>query len=199
RGELVQRVEPTTSDEIGQLATAFNEMARQLHEQRSALLQQRTALEAAHAELRRRFAEMSDLKSYTDHVLDSLVNGIVTIDLDGQVIRLKGAAESLLGCPAGAAARGRHVTDVLGHCPELVAILQAAIQWRTGRTVTVTLPNRHGGVVPVEVTTSTLKGGDEQDLRGIVVLRDLTTVRALEAPLRHAQKMQAGRRAPRRR
>ena len=35
RGELVQRVEPTTWDEIGQLATAFNEMARQLHEQRS--------------------------------------------------------------------------------------------------------------------------------------------------------------------
>jgi PAS domain S-box-containing protein len=190
-GELLQRVETTTSDEIGQLATAFNDMARQLHEQRSALLQQRTALEAAHGELRRRFAELSDLKSYTDHVLDSLVNGIVTINLDGRVITLNGAAEALLGCPAVAAARGRHVTDILGHSPELVAILQAAIQWRTGRTVTVTLPNRQGGVVPVEVTTSTLKGGDEQDLGVIVVLRDLTAVRALEAQLRHAQKMEA--------
>jgi PAS domain S-box-containing protein len=191
RGELVQRVEPTTSDEIGQLATAFNDMARQLHEQRTALLQQRTALEAAHGELRRRFAELSDLKSYTDHVLDSLLTGIVTIDLDGHVITLNGAAETLLGSLAGSAARGRHVTDVLGHCPELVAILQAAIQWRTGRTVTVTLPNRQGGAVPVEVTTSTLKGGDEQDLGVIVVLRDLTAVRALEAQLRHAQKMEA--------
>jgi PAS domain S-box-containing protein len=191
RGELVQRVEPTTSDEIGQLASAFNDMARQLHEQRTALLQQRTALEAAHGELRRRFAELSDLKSYTDHVLDSLLTGIVTIDLDGHVITLNGAAETLLGSLAGSEARGRHVTDVLGHCPELVAILQAAIQWRTGRTVTVTLPNRQGGAVPVEVTTSTLKGGDEQDLGVIVVLRDLTTVRALEAQLRHAQKMEA--------
>jgi len=191
RGELVQRVEPTTSDEIGQLATAFNDMAGQLHEQRSALLQQRTALEAAHGELRRRFAELSDLKSYTDHVLDSIVNGIVTIDLDGHVITLNGAAETLLGCPDGIAARGRHVSDVLGHSPELVAILQAAIQWRTGRTVTVTLPNRQGGAVPVEVTTSTLKGGDDQDLGVIVVLRDLTAVRALEAQLRHAQKMEA--------
>jgi PAS domain S-box-containing protein len=191
RGELVQRVEPTTSDEIGQLASAFNDMARQLHEQRTALLQQRTALEAAHGELRRRFAELSDLKSYTDHVLDSLLTGIVTIDLDGHVITLNSAAETLLGSLAGSAARGRHVTDVLGHCPELVAIVQAAIQWRTGRTVTVTLPNRQGGGVPVEVTTSTLKGGDEQDLGVIVVLRDLTAVRALEAQLRHAQKMEA--------
>ena len=191
RGELVQRVEPTTSDEIGQLATAFNDMARQLHEQRSALLEQRTALEAAHGELRRRFAELSDLKSYTDHILDSLVNGIVTLDLDGRVVTLNGAAESLLGCPAVAAARGRHVTEVLGHAPELVAILQAAIQWRTGRTVTVTLPSRTGGGTPVEITTATLKGGEEQDLGVIVVVRDLTAVRALEAQLRHAQKMEA--------
>jgi PAS domain S-box-containing protein len=191
RGELVQRVEPTTSDEIGQLATAFNDMARQLHEQRSALLEQRTAIEAAHGELRRRFAELSDLKSYTDHILDSLVNGIVTLGLDGRVVTLNGAAESLLGCPAVADARDRHVTEVLGHAPELVAILQAAIQWRTGRTVTVTLPSRTGGVTPVEITTATLKGGEEQDLGVIVIVRDLTAVRALEAQLRHAQKMEA--------
>ncbi len=191
RGELDQRVEPTTSDEIGQLASAFNEMAGQLQEQRSALLEGRTALEAAHAELRRRFAELSDLKSYTDHILDSLVNGIVTLDLDGRVVTLNGAAESLLGSPTVAAARGRHVTEVLDHAPELVAILQAALQWRTGRTATVSLPIRAGGMVPVEATTAMLKGGEGQDLGVIVVVRDLTAVRALEAQLRHAQKMEA--------
>jgi PAS domain S-box-containing protein len=191
RGELEQRVEPTTSDEIGQLATAFNEMAQQLQEQRSALVEGRTALEAAHGELRRRFAELSDLKSYTDHILDSLVNGIVTLDLDGRVITLNGAAESLLGCPAVATARGRHVSEILGHAPELVAILQAAIQWRTGRTATVTLASRGGGALPVEATTAMLKGGEGQDLGVILIARDLTAVRALEAQLRHAQKMEA--------
>ena len=191
RGELVQRVEPTTWDEIGQLATAFNEMARQLHEQRSALLEGRTALEAAHAELRRRFGELSDLKSYTDHILESLANGIVTLDLDGRVVTLNGAAETLLGCPAVAAARGRPVAEVLGHAPEVVALLQAAIQWRMGRTATVTLPGRQGSVVPVEATTATLKGGEGQDLGVMLIVRDLTAVRALEAQLRQAQKMEA--------
>ena len=191
RGELVQRVEPTTWDEIGQLATAFNEMARQLHEQRSALLEGRTALEAAHAELRRRFGELSDLKSYTDHILESLANGIVTLDLDGRVVTLNGAAETLLGCSAVAAVRGRPVTEVLGHAPELVALLQAAIQWRMGRTATVTLPGRQGSVVPVEATTATLKGGEGQDLGVMLIVRDLTAVRALEAQLRQAQKMEA--------
>src|SRR5262245_54896719 len=191
RGELVQRVKTTTSDEIGQLATAFNDMAGQLHEQRSALLEQRRALEAAHGELRRRFAELSDLKSYTDHILDSLVNGIITLDLDGRVVTLNGSAESLLGCPTAAGAPGRRVPDVLAHGPELVAILQAAIQWRTGRTGTVTLPGRMGGTVPVEITTATLKGGEGQDLGVIGIVRDLSAVRALEAQLRQAQKMEA--------
>jgi PAS domain S-box-containing protein len=189
RGELVQRVEPTTSDEIGQLAVAFNGMARQLHEQRAAVLEQRAALEAAHAELRRRFGELSDLKSYTDNILHSLVNGIVTLDLEGRVVTLNGSAEELLGCSA--AARGRPVAEVLAHAPELVAILRAAIQWRTGRTSTVTLPGRAGGTVPVEITTATLKGGEGQDLGVIVIARDLTAVRALEAQLRQAQKMEA--------
>jgi len=189
RGELVQRVEPTTSDEIGQLAVAFNDMARQLHEQRAAVVEQRTALEVAHGELRRQFAELSDLKSYTDNILDSLVNGIVTLDLDGRVVTLNGAAEALLGCSASA--RGHPVTEVLAHAPELMAILQAAIQRRTGRTGTVTLPGRAGGTVPVEITTATLKGVEGQDLGVIVIARDLTAVRALEAQLRQAQKMEA--------
>ena len=189
RGELVQRVEPTTSDEIGQLAVAFNDMARQLHEQRAAVLEQRAALEAAHGELRRRFGELSDLKSYTDNILHSLVNGIVTLDLEGRVVTLNGAAEELLGCSPSA--RGRPVAEVLAHAPELVAILRAAIQWRTGRTGTVTLPGRAGGTVPVEITTATLKGGEGQDLGVIVIARDLTAVRALEAQLRQAQKMEA--------
>ncbi len=191
RGDLLQRVEPTTSDEIGQLAAAFNDMAGQLHEQRSALIEQRTALEAAHGELRRQFAELSDLKSYTDHILESLVTGIVTLDLDGRVVTLNGAAESLLGCPGPSAARGRHVTQLLAHAPELVGILRAALQWRTARTATVTLHGPTGGVLPVEITTATLKGGEGQDLGVIVMVRDLTAVRALEAQLRHAQKMEA--------
>jgi PAS domain S-box-containing protein len=189
RGQPVPRVDPTTSDEIGQLATAFNEMARQLQEQRGAVLEQRTALEAAHGELRLRFAELSDLKSYTDNILDSLVNGIVTLDLEGRVVTLNGAAEALLGCSA--AARGRPVTEVLAHAPELTAILHGAIEERTARIGTVTLPRRTGGTVPVEITTATLKGRGGQDLGLIVVARDLTAVRQLEAQLRQAQKMEA--------
>ena len=90
RGELDQRIDPGRSDELGRLALAFNEMAAQLR-------QQRTDLEVADAALRQRFAELSDLKSYTDHILRSFVNGLVTLDLDGRVVTVNPAAETLTG------------------------------------------------------------------------------------------------------
>jgi PAS domain S-box-containing protein len=190
RGDLDQRVDATTSDEIGQLAVAFNDMARQLREQRSTLLDQRTALEAAHDELRERFAELSDLKSYTDNILNSLTSGIVTLDLEGRVVTLNGAAEALLGCPPGSA-RGHPLAEVLAHAPELAAILQGVVRRRTGTTATVSLAGRPSGPVPVEVTAAMLQGSGGQDLGVVAIVRDLTAVRALEAQLRHAQKMEA--------
>jgi PAS domain S-box-containing protein len=176
RGDLDQEVQPTTSDEIGHLARAFNDMTRQLRDQ--------------HAELRRRFAELSDLKSYTDNILNSLTSGIVTLDLAGRVVTLNGAAERLLGCPLGAA-RDRPVAEALAHAPEVVALLQTALRSRRGTTATATLAGRPAGTTPVEVTTATLAGGEGQHLGVVAVVRDLTAVRRLEDQLRQAQKMEA--------
>src|SRR5207245_2230141 len=111
RGQLNQRIEPSTADEIGRLATAFNDMAAQL-------LHQRTALEEAHGGLRRQFEELADLKSYTDNILGSLTSGIVTIDLGGRVVTLNLAAELLTGFFRGEAA-GRYCTELFAHTPEL--------------------------------------------------------------------------------
>ena len=109
RGELAQRIEPSTSDEIGRLAAAFNHMAVEL-------VQQRTALQEAHNELQRQFIELADLKSYTDNILASLVTGIVTVDLDGRVVTLNPAAELLTGFFKGEVAN-RYCTEVFAHTP----------------------------------------------------------------------------------
>jgi PAS domain S-box-containing protein len=184
RGELDQRIEPSTSDEIGRLALAFNHMASQL-------LQQRAALEGAHAELRRRFGELSDLKSYTDNIFDSLTSGIITLDLEGRVVTLNAAAEGLTGCSL-AEVRGRFSVEAFAHAPEVAELLMETVSSRVGAApVSATLRRRDGTSIPVEITTAALKGGEGKDLGVVAVLRDLTVVRQLEEQLRRSERLAA--------
>ncbi len=184
RGDLNQRIEPATQDEIGRLAVAFNHMATQL-------LQQRTALEDANGELRRRFDEVADLKTYTDNILSSLTSGIVTVDLEGRVVSLNPAAELMTGF-FGGEVTGRYCTEVFAHTTELGEALMETLTTRTampGRALT--LRRRNGRSLPVELSTSPLKGVEGKDLGVIAVLRDLTVVRELERRLRRSDRLAA--------
>src|SRR5437773_2063265 len=184
RGELNQRIEPSTADEIGRLAAAFNHMAAQL-------LHQRTALEEAHAGLRRQFEELADLKGYTDNILGSLTSGIVTIDLDGRVVTLNPAAELLTGFFRGEAA-GRYCTELFAHTPELSDLLTETLASRAPiANVPLTLRRRNGSSVPIEFSTAPLKGGEGKDLGVIGVFRDVTLLRQLESDLQRSDRLAA--------
>ncbi len=184
RGELHHRIEPTTLDEIGRLAVAFNHMAAQL-------AQQRSALEAAHTALRARFAELADLKSYTDNILASVKTGIVTVDLEGRVVTLNPAAELLTGFFAGEAAR-RYCTEVFRDNPAMGEILMETLASRADAPgVPLALTRRNGASVPVEFSVTPLKGGDGKDLGVVGVLRDLTVVRELQRQLERSDRLAA--------
>lgn len=184
RGNLDQRIEPETGDEIGRLAIAFNHMAAQLRHQRA-------ALEDAHGELSRRFEELADLKSYTDNILRSLTNGVVTIDLEGRVVTLNPAAELLTGFFAGEAV-GRYCTELFAHTGELGDLLMETLTTRTGMAaVPVTLRRRNGTTLPVEFSTAPLRAGEGKDLGVVGMFRDLSVVRELEGQLRRSDRLAA--------
>jgi PAS domain S-box-containing protein len=184
RGELDQRIDPGRSDELGRLALAFNEMAAQLR-------QQRVDLETVHTALRQRYTELSDLKSYTDHILSSLVSGLVTLDLDGRVVTMNPAAEALTGC-AASALRGRAATDAFQQLPELRDLLLETLRSRVGvGPVSFMLARSDGRSVPVELATTPLRGGEGQALGVVAVLRDLTSFRQLEEQLRRSDRLAA--------
>jgi PAS domain S-box-containing protein len=184
RGELEQRIEPRRSDELGRLALAFNEMAAQLR-------QQRADLEAADTALRQRFSELSDLKSYTDHILRSFPSGLVTLDLDGRVVTVNLAAETLTGCRATELA-GRPADEAFHHLPELRDLLLETLRTRVGvPPVSLLLARSDGRSVSVELATTPLRGAEGQAFGVVAVLRDLTPVRQLEEQLRRSDRLAA--------
>jgi PAS domain S-box-containing protein len=184
RGELNQRIEPATDDEIGHLAVAFNHMAAEL-------ARQHAALENANTELRRGLEELADLKGYTDNILASLTSGIVTVDLDGRVVTLNPAAELLTGFFTGEVA-GRYCTEVFSQTPELAEVLMATLANRMPVLGTTLMLRRRGGRgVPVELSVSPLRGSEGKDLGVVGVFRDLTRVRHLEERLRRSDRLAA--------
>jgi PAS domain S-box-containing protein len=184
RGELSQRIEPRTFDEIGRLATAFNRMAAQLG-------QERQTLEEVNAELQRRLGELEDVRSYTDSIVNSLTTGIVTVDLEGRVVTLNPAAELLTGFFRGEAA-GRYCTEVFAGTPALGEVLMETLTSRAPiGNVPLTLRRRNGAALPLELSTAPLKGGDGKDLGAVAVLRDLSVVRQLETRLRRSDRLAA--------
>ena len=184
RGELMQRIEPSGFDEIGALATAFNDMAAQL-------FQQRRELEDANHELRRRFNELEDVKGYTENILASLTNGIVTVDLDGRIVTLNLSAELLTGFFAGEVA-GRYCTEVFAQTPEIGEMLMETLATRAPVAGVVLSMRRRGGApMPVEVSTAPLKGAEGKDLGVVAVFRDITFERELEGRLRRSDRLAA--------
>ncbi len=184
RGELDQRIAPTGLGEIGQLALAFNHMASQL-------LQQRSDLEATHTEIRARFQELADLKSYTDSVLSSITSGIVTLDLDGRVATVNPAAEILTGLFAEDIV-GRYGAEVFAHTPEVAEILMETLSSRSGTAnVSLTLRRLNGTAVPVEMGTAPLRRLEGKDLGVVGVFRDVSQVRELEGQLRRSDRLAA--------
>ena len=184
RGELNQQIVPSRSDEIGQLAVAFNHMADQL-------FQQRTALETAHSDLQRHFEELGDLKSYTDSILESLTSGIITLDLEGRVVTMNAAAELLTGL-FGPEAIGRYCSEVFSHSPEVVEVLMETLGTRTGVTsASLRLMKRTGASLPIELSAAPLRGAEGKELGVVAVFKDVTVVHELEAQLRRSDRLAA--------
>ena len=184
RGELLQRIEPSGFDEISALSVSFNHMAAQLFEQRR-------ALEDAHHELRRRFDELEDVKRYTENILASLTNGIVTVDLEGRVVTLNAAAEMLTGFFVGEVT-GHYCTELFAQTPEIGEMLMETLAGRVPIAgVSLVLKRRSGATLPIDVSTAPLKGAEGKDLGVVAVLRDVTLVRDLEGQLRRSDRLAA--------
>jgi two-component system nitrogen regulation sensor histidine kinase NtrY len=120
-GDLSARVpetggtDDTPADEIEALSRAFNRMAAQLADQRSALVHTNR--------------ELDERRRFTEAVLGGVSAGVVGLDQDGRIDLPNRSASRLLGVDLTAHV-GAQLTDV---APEMAAILAEAVE-RQGRS-----------------------------------------------------------------
>jgi len=106
-GDDAPAIAHSSSDEMGDLARAFNRMAAQLRERLKLLEQEREKLET---------------------VFESMTEGVVAVDQDERLLHLNQAARAMLGI-APVAPRGRALVEVIRQ-PELVEVVRAAARDR---------------------------------------------------------------------
>lgn len=176
RGDLHQVIDIRTGDEIEELGRNFNFMMEQIRRHRN--------------ELEDRLREITSLKAYTDHVLASMTNGLITIDLEKKIVTINETAERIIG-------RGKEgivgfsMEQVMGEQHPLCKILMETLTQKQGISHIEVELKRDGESLWLIAGTSLLIGGEEKTIGALAIFQDITPIKALEEKLRQADRLVA--------
>jgi PAS domain S-box-containing protein len=174
-GDLNQRLDIHTRDEVEDLAQSFNTMIREILDQR--------------VQLEQRLDEILELKAYNDIVLASMTNGLITLDLESRLVSANGAAESILRL-AGKPWQGTRFYELWPEDNPFVRLLEKCLLNQTPcRNKEISLDTGEGEQRTLMVSTSFLEAGRGGKMGLLVVLNDVTEVKALEARMRQADRI----------
>jgi len=140
------------------------------------------ALESARADLKRSWAELRQEKAWTDHLLEAIVEGIVTLDRRGRVTFFSRGAERITGWQRD---------EVVGHsCDRVFQPAETDEPFSElipvpGRRRRILVELRDGRQVTLAVTGAQLLPPERGDARVVLVFRDVSAEEAVHRLLGH--------------
>ncbi|MEZ5318463.1 MAG: ATP-binding protein [Vicinamibacterales bacterium] len=168
-GQLDFRLEPESIDELGSLVEAFNMMAAELRTSRSRLEESRQALERTNVEVDAR-------RRYIETILERAATGVISLDADGRISTVNGAAERLLGLDDRVV--GQPVVAVCARedLQPLRPLVAAAEQTDPGGLVQEITLAREDREVHLAATATVLRGEGARREGAVLVLDDVTAL-----------------------
>ena len=176
QGDLDQRIDIRTGDEIEELGKNFNHMIQQIRLHRNAL--------------ENRLREITSLKAYTDNILSSMTNGLVTIDLEGKVITLNETAEQILGKGRNEMV-GSPLEQILGDDLPLYRMMSETLLHEKGIFHSEMELKKEEAELWLTASTSLLTDGEGKKIGALCIFQDITEIKALEEKLRQADRLAA--------
>lgn len=155
-GDYQRRVGSTSTDEIGQLASAFNRMA---------------------AELEKRLQTITEDRSKLLTILGGMVEGVVAVDSERTVVHLNTAAGRILGVPA-AESIGKPIWEVT-RVVRVGEALDETLKEAKEATRELRLVSEAEDKI-VELHAAPLQNGQGDLVGAVLVLHEVTELRRLE-------------------
>lgn len=154
KGELNHRLVIPSTEELGNLAVALNEMANQLRERITTITRQRNELEA---------------------VLSSMVEGVITVDPEERISRINKAAAGLLKVEEKNA-QERSIQEVIAN-PDFQQFVIRTLKSREKLEDEIIL---YGGETYLQVHGTQMIDPEGKEIGALIVLHDVTHLRKLE-------------------
>ena len=145
-------------------------------------------LRSAGARLERASSQIADLRAFNQYVIDSLLSGLVTADMNGRILTFNRAAAAITGLPAGQAI-GRDIREVMQLPAQFIGLLHSLGETR-GHRADHQYRSPDGRVIDIGLTVTTLSLPDGRS-GYLVTFQDVTDVRRLERGARMQQRLAA--------
>jgi two-component system sensor histidine kinase AtoS len=177
RGNLSQEIRVRTGDEVQVLASNFDVMIREI---------------IAHREqLEKRLLEIKRLQRYTEKLLTTMNDGLLTLDMSGKISTMNPAAGLLLDISGDRPVKGRDASNALIKYPTLNGYLQRVLEHpgdRNPREIQLPGENDDRSIL---ISSSILRDRKDRPQEIILNLHDITTLKKLEASMRQAERLAA--------
>ncbi len=176
QGNLSQHIDVTTGDEVEILASNFSTMMGEI-------LAQQQQLELQLSEIQR-------LQLYTEKLLTTMSDGLVSVDKEGNVAAMNPAARRILGIPE-AEAEIRSATVLLEQIPGVLAYLEEVLRDPQGGAQQELRIRQESEEQIILANSSLLTDSEGQPLEVITNLHDITELKRLEGRIRQSERLAA--------
>ncbi|MBI4634389.1 MAG: PAS domain S-box protein [Deltaproteobacteria bacterium] len=126
------------------------------------------------------------MKSYTENVVESMADGLITLDREGTIVTLNRQALEILGS-GREALEGRNIADVLGG--GIGEILNSSEGQVFVRDREVDIRKKPDGRISLRISVAPLKDEKGQEMGSVLLIKDLRQIRDLQEKVRRSERM----------
>jgi two-component system sensor histidine kinase HydH len=128
------------------------------------------------------------MEGYTENVVESMADGLISLDREGRIVTLNRQAARIAGAAQSGLA-GKTIGEVLG--PEIAGLLAAARDERFLRDREASLPCPSGERIPLSVSLAPLTDEAGRELGSVLLIRDLREIRELQERVSRSERLAA--------